>query len=407
MSGLKIKKSYAIFQRAKAFIPGGAVTESKKPTSLFGGEEFPAYFKNAHGAIITDVDGNKYIDYCMALGPILLGYNYPDVNRAIENQLKQGGLTSLCNEKVVLLAEKFADIIPCAEMTRFLKTGAEAVAAAVRVSRAYTGRDKVLTCGYHGWHDWCNLGEGVPKVLKQFSFPFEFNNIESFKRLFNAHKKELACVVMEPVIDKEPSKEFLDGIRNSCNKAGVVLVFDEIKTGFRMSIGGAQERYGVVPDLAVFGKGMANGMPLAALVGKKEQMKVLQKIWVSSTYAGDVLSIAACLKVLEIIQRKPVLEHIWHLGGKMLDGFQRIALKYPELVEAGGIAPMNFIRFHKDIDNCEKIEKYFFTETLKRGILLKRIAYNFICYSHTERQIDYTLQITDEIIGNIRKKSFR
>ena len=407
MKQLKTTKSYKIYQRAKRIIPGGGVTESKKPTSLFGGEEFPAYFSKAQGSIITDVDGNKYIDYCMALGPILLGYNYPAVNKAIEEQLHKGGLASLCNEKVVLLAEKLAEIIPCAEMVRFLKTGAEATAAAVRVSRAYTGREKVLTCGYHGWHDWCNLGDGVPKVLKQYSFSFEFNNIESFKRLFNVHRKELACVVMEPVINIEPSREFLKEIRNSCSKAGVVLVFDEIKTGFRMAVGGAQERYKVVPDLAVFGKGMANGMPLAALAGRKEMMKVLQHAWVSSTYAGDVLSIAACLKVLEIIQNKPVIEHIWRLGDKMLDGFNRIALKYPELVEAGGIAPMNFIRFRKGIANCEKIDKYFFTETLKRGILLKRIAYNFICYSHTEKQIDYTLDVTETVIDNICKKAFR
>jgi glutamate-1-semialdehyde aminotransferase len=404
---LKTTKSYKIYQRAKRIIPGGGVTESKKPTSLFGGEEFPAYFKDAIGSIITDVDGNKYIDYCMALGPILLGYNYPAVNSAIEDQLSHGGLVSLCNEKVVLLAEELSEIIPCAERVRFLKTGAEAVAAAVRIARAYTGREKVLTCGYHGWHDWCNLGRGVPEVLKQYSFPFEFNNIESFKRLFNIHKNKLACVVMEPIIEKEPSQAFLKEIRTSCNKTGVVLIFDEIKTGFRVAVGGAQERYGVVPDLAVFGKGMANGMPLAAVVGKKEMMKVLKDTWISSTYAGEVLSIAACLKVLEIIRTKPVIDHLWRLGGKMLDGFHRIALKYPGLVEAGGIAPMNFIRFRKGIDNCEKIEKYFFTETLKRGILLKRIAYNFICYSHTDRQIDYSLETIDEIINNICKKSFK
>ncbi|MHC5037320.1 MAG: aspartate aminotransferase family protein [Planctomycetota bacterium] len=401
MPELKVEASKALYERAKDRIPGGGVTESKKPLSLFAQEEAPAYFRSAEGARLVDVDGNEYIDFGMALGPILLGYNVPEVNEAISKQLERGILASLCNEQVIRLAERLAELVPCAESVRLLKTGAEACAAAVRVARAATGREKVLTCGYHGWHDWCQEGRGIPSVLQTLAFPFAFNDLDSFRGLFDNHGGEIAAVVMEPVLDREPAPGFLQAVRDRCTEAGAVLVYDEIKTGFRMALGGAQERYGVVPDLAVLGKGMANGMPLAALVGKQEIMKVLEEVWVSSTYAGEVLSVAACHAVLDILQREPVIEHLWRLGTKMFDGLREIADRHPEMLEAGGIPPMNFLRFREGIMHGEAAERMFFLETLGGGILLKRIAYNFLCFAHTGAEVERALDVTGSVVDRV------
>lgn len=399
---MKHSKSLNLYKKAVELIPCETQTQSKRHSVLYGNlepGEAPLYFKSAQGAVITDIDGNKYIDYVMALGSVLLGYNIPAIERAIVQQLKKGVLTSLAYEKEIELAKLIIDCVPSAEKVRFFKTGAEATSAAIRLARVFTGRKKILTCGYMGWHDWFYLGQGVPEELKRLSFSFHFNSIASFERLANQNKNDLACVIMEPMIDGAPQITFLREIRRYTLEKKIPLVFDEIKTGFRLGLGGAQEQYGVTPDLTVLGKGMANGMPLAAVCGGKDIMNCFEHTWISSTYASEALSIVSAITTINLLKQKKLDKKIEKLGSIFMNGMRELITRYNIRAELSGIPQLFYIRF-----NSETLEKLIMRETLKNGILLKRTAYNYVSASHTEKQIEYTLQTCEDVFKKMEPR---
>jgi len=275
---LDFTRSLEMFEKTKRVIPSCTQTFSKGWTQYPFGVS-PIFLKKAEGCFVWDVDGNKFIDWPMALGPVILGHNYPPVNEAVKKQMDKGIAFSLPHCKEAELAEKLCDIIPCAEMVRFGKNGSDATSGAVRAARAYTGRDIVACCGYHGWQDWyigtTTRNLGVPQVVREQTVTFEYNNIVSLERLFDLYPGKIACVILEPVGLVPPEDNFLEKVNEIAHKNGALVIYDECWTGFRWALGGAQEYFGVTPDLACFGKALGNGFPISAVVGVRDVMEVL------------------------------------------------------------------------------------------------------------------------------------
>lgn len=396
------KKSEEMLQRALKSIPLGTQTFSKSKTQYPLGVS-PFYIQKAKGSRVWDVDGNEYIDFISALGSISLGYNDQDVLNAIKAQLEEGTIFSLPHPIEVLVAEKMIELIPCAEMVRFGKNGSDATAGAVRVARGYTKRDYVAVCGYHGWQDWYigstprNLG--VPKATQELTLKFEYNNIESLEKLFIEYPEKIACIIMEPMNFEHPKEGFLQAVKDLCHKNGALLIFDETVTGFRYSLGGAQELFNVIPDLATFGKGMANGYPISAVVGRADVMKMMEEIFFSFTFGGETLSLAASLATMTKMQNEPVIEKIKTLGQKLLSGVEKIIEENEigDIFSIGG-QPTWTILGMKDTDKYSSwtLRTLYMQEMLKRGILT--LGSHETTYAHTEQDIDNLLKAYSEVM---------
>jgi len=315
-------KSNEFFLRAQKTIPLASQTFSKSHLQWVRGAT-PLFAESARGCRFTDIDGNSYIDYVLALLPVVLGYRDPDVDAAIIEQLDRGIVFSLAHRLEAELAERLVRYIPCAELVRFGKNGSDATTAAIRLARAYTGRDKVAICGYHGWHDWY-IGTttrhiGVPAAVRDLSTTFPFNDADALEKLLRAEPTAYAAVIMEPAGARAPAPGFLERVRAITEKYGVVLIFDEIIAGFRINIGGAQAHYGVTPDLSSFGKSMANGMPISAVVGRAEIMRLMDKIFFSATFGGEALSLAAGVATIDKLVRENVPARLAARGAKLRD----------------------------------------------------------------------------------------
>lgn len=405
---MNINKSKKYFAKAKELIPGQSQTLSKGPTQFVQGVS-PAFLDRGEGCHVWDVDGNEFIDFILALGPITLGYNYERINKAIKNQLKKGISFSLPHKLEVELAEEIIRIIPCAEMVRFSKNGTDVTTAAVKIARTYTGREKIAYCGYHGGSsDWWGittaLNSGVPKILKNYIFEFKYNDIESIKKLFENHKDEIAAVIIEPITVTEPKEGFLEKVKELVHENKALLIFDEIVTGFRISLGGAQEYFNVIPDMATFGKGIANGMPLSLLVGKKEYMHECEKIFFSLTFGGETLSLAAALETIKEMKEKKVIEHMWKQGKKLKQGYNTLVKKY-NLDKYTGCAgyPVHTIFNFKDNQQKDWLElkSLFLQETVKRGVLFNGV--NNICLSTLDNDIEKALSAIEEAFKIMQK----
>ena len=284
-----------------------------------------------------DVRGREYVDYVMALGAVALGYGHPAVNRAAGEAIAEGVVGPLPPEREEMLAEALAQRLPWLERVRFLKTGAEAVAAAVRLARVATGRTRVLGCGYHGWLDWCQGGtEGVPADVRALYAELPFNDASAARELIRAAGDRLAAVVIEPLVVHEPSREWLETVRAEAERAGAVLIFDEIKTAFRLAIGGAAERWDVRPDLAVLGKALANGFPLAVVGGRADLMDLVSRTWISSTLATEAVALAAAQATLAVFAAEDVCGHLHRVGTRLLHGLHRLHHGRWTLAAAGG-----------------------------------------------------------------------
>jgi glutamate-1-semialdehyde aminotransferase len=395
------KQSTAHINTAKKLIPGGCSTESKKPEALFASENAPAFYLKAEGARLTDMDNNDFIDFGMALGACLLGYNHPAVNEAMKAEMEKGILTTLPTCLEAQLAEIIIDTVPSIEMVRFMKTGAEGVSAAVRLARACTGRKYVLTSGYFGWHDWFSKGMGVPDAIKELCVPFVFNDKEDFHDKLNSISELPAAIVMEPVINGHPEPGFLKMLRDHCDNSGAILIWDETKTAFRMAPGGAQQYYNFIPDLTVMGKAIAGGMPLTAVGGKKEIMESWHKVWISSTYACESLSLAAAYAVLNFVRKNKVHLYIQKLGTKLLKGSQQIAGSFPELCEVFGIPHMSGIKLKEELPDIQKKEATFYKSILDSGYIIKRKGYNFVSFAHKDEHIDGCLDAVDKALKKL------
>jgi len=315
-------KSDSEFERASRTIPLATQTFSKSHMQWVRGAA-PLFVERAHGCRFTDIDGNHYIDYVLGLLPVVLGYGDADVDAAIVAQLEKGIVFSLAHPLEAELAERLTRLIPCAEMVRFGKNGSDATSAAIRLARAYTGRDRIAICGYHGWHDWyigtTSRHLGVPDVVRKLSTTFPYNDADALERLLRQDPQGYAAIILEPAGVEQPAAGFLERVRGLADHYGVVLVFDEIITGFRLDLGGAQKRYGVVPDLACFGKAMANGMPIAAIVGRAAAMRLMESIFFSGTMGGEALSLAAAVATVDKLERENVIERLWQRGAELRD----------------------------------------------------------------------------------------
>lgn len=401
----KFSKSFEYWRKAEKFIPAGTQTLSKGPDQFVKGA-YPVYLKSGKGSHVFDVDGNEYIDYPLALGPVILGYGYPRVVEAIIKQLKDGTVFSLMHPLEIEVSELLTEMIPCAEMVRFGKNGADATSAAVRVARAYTGREKVAYCGYHGWQDWyivtTSRSKGVLPILKNYILPFEYNKIETLERLFEENKGEIAAVIMEPVGVEEPQNKFLEKVEKLTHENGALLIFDEIVTGFRLALGGAQEYFKVTPDLACFGKGMANGMPLSAVVGRKDVMKALNEVFFSLTFGGETLSLAAALATVQEIKEMDVIKHLWKQGRRLQEDYNKLAKEVDVDTKFIGLPPRTIFTF-KDSQGEDSLEmkSLFFQEAAKRGVLFGNVT--FISYSHSDEDIEKTLGVCEDVLKIIKK----
>ena len=372
-------------RRALAVIPGGASTGSKRREALHGddAEGAPTHFVRASGCTVTTAGGTELIDCTMALGAVALGYAEGSVAHAVAEAAAAGHVAGLSDVREVELAERLTGVIPCAEKVRFLKSGAEAVSAAVRIARTYTGRDKVVGSGYFGWHDWASTAAGVPEGARADFASVPFDDVGALERAVDAAGGGLAAIVIEPVVERLPDEAWVRRARELCDRVGAVLIFDEMKTGFRVRVGGYQELAGITPDLATFGKAMANGFPLAAVVGKADLMDAASRTWISSTLAGEGTSLAAAGAVLDWHERAEICEALWSTGAEMRGGVEAaIRASGVAGVSVHGIDPMWLIRF----DDPAR-ESRFLALARAEGVMFKRGAYNFACIAHDARAV--------------------
>lgn len=391
-----LRKSAALKDKALPLIPSLTQTFSKGPTQYVQGVA-PVFLMRGEGSTVWDVDGNSYIDYPLGLGPVILGHHYPAVTDAVIAQLKEGISFSLPHPLEVELAELLTEIIPCADMVRFGKNGSDATSGAVRAARAFTGRDLIACCGYHGWQDWyigtTTRNKGIPKAVCDLTIPFQYNNIESLKKIFDQHPGQVAAVIMEPFSVVEPQDGFLEKIKTLAHAEGALLIFDEIVTGFRLALGGAQEYFGVTPDLACFGKAMANGFPISTVVGRKEIMPIFDEIFFSFTFGGETASLAAAIATITEMRAKNVIAHLWEQGQKLKDGYTVLAKYFgiDRYTDCIGLPPRSMITFKDEAGNESLLFRSLFQqECLKRGVLFAG-AQN-ICYSHGTAEIEHTLR---------------
>ncbi|HEV2358014.1 MAG TPA: aminotransferase class III-fold pyridoxal phosphate-dependent enzyme [bacterium] len=398
-----LDRSRELKARAERVVPSCTQTFSKGPTQFIQGVA-PAFLARGRGSHVWDVDGNEYIDYPMALGPIILGHNYPAVTDAVTRQMGDGLTFSLPHPLEVEVAEMLTEIIPCADMVRFGKNGSDATSGAVRAARAYTGREIIACCGYHGWQDWyigtTTRNKGVPKAVRELTVPFEFNNVDSLRRVFTEHPGQVAGVIMEPVGVIEPRPGFLQQVRDLTGREGALLIFDEIVTGCRLALGGAQEYFGVTPDLACFGKGMANGYPIAAVVGRRDIMELFDEIFFSFTFGGEALSLAATAATIGELRSKSVIPYLWAQGRKLQDGYHVLArqCRLERHTECIGLPPRTVITF-RDEAGAESLllKSLFQQECLKRGVLFS--GGQNVSFSHSDADIDYTLRVYGTAMG--------
>ncbi len=409
---LKISKSLELFEEAKKLVPGG-VLGARKPSDFIEGE-YPIFLENGKGCRLIDVDGNEYIDFLCGYGPIILGYREEEVDDAVIRQIKDKGFCFTLTQRYQNeLAKKLSEIVPCSEMSIFLKTGSDATTASIRIARAYTNRIKVMRCGYHGWHDWCvEMKGGIPEKLYEDVYEFRYNDLDQLKDLMKRYGDQTAAIIMTPFGHplhqkmEEPKPGFLEGVREIATKYGAILIFDEIRTCFRLRMGGAQELYGVTPDLAVLGKGMANGYAISVVTGRKEvMMAAAQKLFISSTFFPNSDGYIAALKTIEILERDKVLENIWTKGERFLKKVKNIIDEYEVGAELSGVAPMFFITFKREEADRHRAKRNdFYTQMIRRGFFFAPHHHGYICYRHTEEDLELTAKAIDEALAYISEK---
>jgi glutamate-1-semialdehyde aminotransferase len=403
---MRYKISEELLERALKTIPLGSQTFSKSKTQLPFGVS-PYFVDHAKGSHFWDVDGNEYIDFVNGLACVTLGYCDPDVDRAVREQMENGVTFSLPHKLEMEVAELLVEMIPCAQKVRFAKNGTDATSGAIRVARAHTGRDRVAVCGYHGWQDWY-IGSttrdlGVPKAVKELTHVFNYNDIDSLASVLEKHRGEFAAVILEPMNVAYPQDGFLEKVRDITQQHGALLIFDETITGFRYSKGGAQEEFGVTPDIATFGKGMANGYPLSALVGKTQYMDVIDKIFFSGTFGGETLSLAAAKAVLTKLRQEPVIATLKAQGQKIIDSVNRIISdnELEQVLNISGHPTWSFLLF-KDFSpySAWEIKTLFMQEMFERGVYT--IGTHNLSYAHNDSDIETLLRSYGEVFQLIK-----
>jgi glutamate-1-semialdehyde aminotransferase/spore coat polysaccharide biosynthesis protein SpsF (cytidylyltransferase family) len=402
-----VARSLALLERAKRTIPGASQTFSKQYTTFVRGVS-PLFLERGQGSHVWDVDGNEYIDLVMGLLPVILGHNHPSTTAAIAEQAAKGFSFSLPTELETEVGEMLCERIPCAEMARFGKNGSDVTSGAVRVARAFTGRDMIACCGYHGWQDWyigtTTRNAGVPEATQRLTKTFDYNDLGSLAALFKAHPGAIAAVIMEPIGIVEPLPGFLEGVQRLCRENGALLIFDEVVTGFRTARGGAQEYFGVIPDVACFGKGMANGMPISAVVGRRDIMAKFDEIFFSFTFGGEALSLAVSRATMNVLDSENAVDHIWRLGARLRDGYNALSRSHglSSVTQSIGLPPHSVMTWRNPDGSGDWLElkSLFIQETAKRGLLT--FGVHNLCLSHSEADVNAILSTYGEVMPILR-----
>jgi len=399
-----------LYERAKERIPGGTQLLSKRP-EMFLPEYWPSYYTRTKGVNVWDLDGKRYIDMSYnGIGACILGAADPDVDTAVRKAIKAGTMSTLNCPEEVELADLLCEIHPWADMVRYARCGGEAMAMAIRIARAYTRRDQVAFCGYHGWHDWylaANLAEekaldghllpglepaGVPRGLRGTTLPFRYNHLEELKAVVDTHRTDLAAIVMEPIRDHQPEPGFLEGVREIATAINAVLIMDEVSAGFRLTTGGAHLTFHIEPDMAVFAKAISNGYPMAAIIGKRAVMEAAQSSFISSTYWTERVGPTAALATIRKHKKHDISKHLMRIGKLVQDGWQNAADEVGLPVEVGGIYPLShFVIQHEESQAAHTL----FTQLmLERGFLASRAFY--ATYAHQDEHVKSYLNAVRE-----------
>lgn len=398
-----IKKSDEYYQKALNLIPAVTQTLAKGPGQNIKGVA-PKYLVKGKGSHVWDADGNEYLDFLMAIGPLSLGYANDKVDDAIKKQLEDGITFSLMHPLEVEVAEIINKVVPNAESIRFSKTGADVTSAAIRVARAFTGRNKVLCCGYHGWHDWyigvTDRNKGIPDSIQDLTFTFNYNDIQSVK---DSIDEDTSAVILEPFVFEEPKNNFLQELRKVCTANGTLLIFDEMWTGFRIAVGGAQEYFGVKADLACFSKAVANGMPVAILAGRRDIMSLLEKdVFFFTTFGGEALSLAAAKATINVLKEKNVPAYLAKQGKKLKDGYNQIVQELGmTYTRCSGFDCRTIITFDASAGNPLEMKSLVQQEMIKRGILWG--GFHNMSFSHSDEDVEYTLRVYREVLPILKK----
>lgn len=410
-----LSKNLEMQKRAKERIPGGTQLLSKRP-EMFAPGQWPGYYDKAKGVEVWDLDGNKYVDMSICgIGANILGYADEDVDRAVKAAIDKGSSSSLNCPEEVELADLLCDIHPWAQMVRYARSGGESMSIAVRIARAHTRKEKIAFCGYHGWHDWylaANLAtdkaldghllpglqpNGVPRGLTGTAYPFRYNHIEDLKSIVMGHKNELAAIVIEPVRNEEPKDGFLKEVERMAKAENIILIFDEISSGFRITTGGAHLYYGVTPDMAVFAKAMSNGYPMGAVIGKEAVMQSAQDTFISSTSWTERTGPAAALATIKKFKDNDVAAHLIDIGSRVQQGWQDVAQENNIKIHVSGIAPLSHFSF--EYDNAAALMTLFTQEMLTKGFLASGRFYS--CFAHQPNHVQAYLKAVGEVFGVI------
>lgn len=373
--------------RGEDAIPGGSSTGSKRAAAVYGSEShdsrLPTHYERANGCSLYTTEGNRLIDCSMALGAVAIGYADPSITRAVQDAAANGNVSGLPHRLEVEVAERLTDVIPCAEQVRFLRTGAEANAAAIRIARTYTSRTHILACGYFGWLDWCSDAVGVPAAIKADVTWVSFNDVNALKSAFASLGNTVAAVIIEPLVESLATEEWLQCARDLTTRYGTVLIFDEVKTAFRFTTGGVQGLLGIEPDLTTLGKAMANGYPLSAVVGRSELMQAASATWISSTAAAENTGLAAANAVLDWHDRIDVCERLVEIGTEMQNTMRAALAEIPSVkIEVVGEPQM----FRLVAENPHDLDALVANAT-RHGVLLKRGAYQFASLAHNDEAL--------------------
>ena len=397
-------ESERLLRLAEAVIPLGSQTFSKSRTQYPVGVS-PFFASKSSGSYLWDVDGNKYVDLVASLAAVTLGYGDPEINKAVKRQLKKGVSLSLSSKLETVVAEKIIDLVPSAEMVRFAKNGSDATSAAVRIARYFTGRDHIISIGYHGWHDWyigsTTRSMGVPSAVQALTLSARYNDLSHVENLFEEAKGDVAAVILEPMNSVDPAPGYLESLRNFCSSNNILLIFDEVITGFRFARGGAQELFGVTPDLSCFGKGIANGFPISVIAGRREIMEGFKEVFFSGTFGGELLSLTAANVVLDKVRDNRVIPELYRVGQAIQQGLLgEISRNKYEFVNISGNPTWTFLNWTLSSDALQnKVKTYFLQEMFKRGILV--LSTNNVTTTLSQKDISKILTAYAEVFEAI------
>lgn len=399
------------YEEAKQISPGG-VTSERQPSKFIPGK-YPIFLQRGKGSHVWDVDGNEFVDWICSYGPLVLGHHNENVDNAVIENIKNGFCFTLFHPIHNELIKKLLKIMPWAQMAKLLTSGSDATAAAIRIARVFNGKDKVIRWGYHGWHDWCYGGAGtdrtpygVPKSAAADILTFNYNDLNSLEEVFKNNKGQVSCVIMQPFESSKepPAQGFLEGVKRITHENDAVLIFDEIRSGFRVAMGGIIECYNVTPDMACYSKAMANGYPISVVVGRQEVMAPSEKTRISATFFPNTFPMVAALATIKELEEKDGINYMWKQGKKIFEGFNRMAADNKIEAKMVGLPVIPMLKFiYPDELLNEKCRKIFFSEVIDRGIMLHPTHHWFLSTAITDEDVENTLNAAEAGFNALKK----